>query len=132
MTEVADYKVLLDAKLTLPNPHDGDDKDFVFKLPSDLIPGLPEIPPGVLSWVMVGSSPSEAAKYSLTLNGFKLIEFHTPPDPHFRVIQEVLGSDVVLNTEPLQNKLTVAKVGGPSDATVEMSDIVLWFHRTLA
>jgi hypothetical protein len=132
MTEVADYKVLLDAKLTLPNPHDGDDKDFVFKLPQDFSPGVPEVPPGVLSWVMVGSSPSGAAKYSFTLNGTKVIEILTPPDPHFRVIQETLGSDVVLHTSPLQNTLTLAKTGGPDDATVEMSDIVLWFHRNLA
>jgi|tagenome__1003787_1003787.scaffolds.fasta_scaffold20196524_2 hypothetical protein len=131
MTEVADYKVIRDVKFTLPNDHDGIDKDFVFTLPSDFLPGVPELPPGVLSWVMVGSSPSGAAKYSFTLNDTKIIEVLTPPDPHFRVIQETLGSDVILHSGPLQNTLTLRKTDGPTDATVEMSDIVLWFHRNL-
>src|SRR3954451_9585745 len=73
MTEVADYKVIRDVKVTLPNDHDGIDKDFVFTLPSDLLPGVPELPPGVLCCAMVGSTPTRAAKYSFPLNDTKII-----------------------------------------------------------
>ena len=60
MTEVSDYRVIQDDRFTLPD-NGANHKDFTFKLPSDAA----DAPREVLSWVMVGSSPPGAAKYSI-------------------------------------------------------------------
>jgi hypothetical protein len=123
MTEVADYRVISDAQFTLPDVNGVEHKDFTFDLPADAV----DLPREVLSWVMVGGSMPGAAKYSFTLNGVQLAPERVTPSDRNRTIHEVIGKDVKLNSGA--NTLTVAKAGGLASATLEMSDIVLWFHR---
>jgi hypothetical protein len=117
-TEVADFLVITDGVLTLPNGHDGNDRVFKFTLdhPTN---------PAILSWVMGPSSPSGAATYSFKLNGTEVIKLQTPPDSARRAMYEVASPATVVNGS---NTLTLA-VSGPTGSTVAISDIALWFHR---
>jgi hypothetical protein len=120
-TEVADFLVITDGLLTLPNANDGNNRDFTFTLdhPTN---------PAILSWVMGPSSPSGAATYSFKLNGTEVIKLQTPPDSGRRAMYEVANPATVVNG---QNTLTLDWVVPPSPANsnVLISDIVLWFHR---
>jgi hypothetical protein len=118
MTEVADFKAITDGTVTVPP-----NRSFPFTLPSDVINNAETR--AVLSWVMAASSPSGGEIYSLTLNGANVQTLATPPDSGRRAMHEV--TDVKAGA----NNLEVAFVSGSLNSTVAITDLVVWFHRSV-
>lgn len=119
MPTIADYAVISDNGVVLPNSNGDIDRDFTFNAP-DVNAGTPSI----LAFLVNPDAGDVTLR--VTLNGTNILTQRFNGEPQPRSWHEVIGQNILQDSN---NTLTLARIAG--SGVVSVSDLVLFFQTNV-
>lgn len=119
MPTIADYTIILDNVVTLPDSIGDVDRDFTFNAPA--------VNAGVASILAFRVNPdADDVTLRVTLNGTNILTQRFNGEPQERSWHEVIGQNILQDSN---NTLTLARIAG--SGVVRVSDLVLFFQTNV-